>query len=103
MRFHEAWEAKNMLRRVRLAVSGKRLALRVEQMEVVDVGRDRDARSDFGAAVPGGPGRPQGSIAAASMDVARPTKVLHGFDGAGEDHSVTRAFPQVLGSDPKRY
>ena len=92
-----------MLRRVRLAVSGKRLALRVEQMEVVDIGRDRDARSDLGAAVAGGARGQQGSIVATYMDVARLTKVLHGFDRAGEDHGVTRAFPQMFGADPKRY
>ena len=92
-----------MLRRVRLAVSGKRLALRVEEMEVVDVGRDRDARSDLGAAVAGGPGRQQGSIVATYMDVARLTKVFHGLDRSGEDHSVTRAFSKMLGSDPQRY
>ena len=92
-----------MLRRVRLAVSGKRLALSVEQMEVIDVGRDRDARSDLGSAVAGGARGQQGSIVATYMDVARLSKVLHGFDRTGEDHSVTRAFPQMLGSDPKRY
>ena len=92
-----------MLRRVRLAVSGKRLALRVEQMEVVDIGRDRDARSDLGAAVAGGARGQQGSIVATYMDVARLTKVFHGVDRSREDHSVTRAFTQVLGSDPQRY
>jgi hypothetical protein len=37
------------------------------------------------------------------VDVARLSKVLHGLDGSCEDHTVTRAFPQMFGSDPKGY
>ncbi len=92
-----------MLRRVRLAVSGKRLALRVEEMEVVDIGRNGDPRSDLGATVAGGARRQNGSIVATYMDVTRLTKMFHGVDRSCEDHSVTRAFSKMLGSDPQRY
>ena len=92
-----------MLRRIRLAVSGKRLALGVEEMEVRDVGRDRDPGADLGPAVARRPRREHGAVITPYMDVARLAQVFHGVDGAGEDHGVTRAFTQVLGSDPQRY
>ena len=92
-----------MLRRIRLAMSGKRLALSVEEMEVVDVRRDRSLRADLGLAIARRSRRENGSVITTYVDVARLSKVLHGLDGACEDHTVTRAFPQMFGSDPKGY
>ena len=92
-----------MLRRIRLAVSGKRLALSVEEMQVRDVRGDRDPGADLGPAVARGTRGEHGSVITSYVNVARLAQVLHGVDGAGEDHSVTRAFSQMLGSDPQRY
>lgn len=92
-----------MLRRIRLAMSGKRLALSVEEMEVVDVRRDRSLRADLGLAIARRSRRENGSVITTYVDVARLSKVLHGLDGSCEDHTVTRAFPQMFGSDPKGY
>ena len=92
-----------MLRRIRLAVSGKRLALRIEEMEVIDVRRDGDSGADLGPAVAGRTRREHGSVITSYMDVARLAQVLHGFVRVGEDLGVTGAFPQLLGTGLQRY